>query len=386
MQNSFLVLGTNAGEGIAYDFLKFANPARVTVADYDFDRAKSLERKLNDPRVNAICVDVSDSNLMYKTMKGYNLVASAVPYKFNLELTKVAIEAKTNFLDLGGNNDIVRAQCALDSNAKEAGVKIAPAWGAAPGADNVGAAYTIDQYILAAGDYPENVKIRVGGFPINPKGLFVYGKLFCMAGVGNEYIENVEILREFARYEVESLTGFEEDWHVGGFGPLEAVYTSGGSATLAETYAGKIRNLDYKTLRYPGHWEKMAFLKHMRMFSENSVDIFGKKIKPREFTEAVLEEAISECKEDVMLMYILAEGKEFESGLEMVYRHSDNDAGHTAMVATTGYPAAVAGKMLLDGSVKRNGTLYHERDFPLKEYLDRLEQRGIVFQEFSEWK
>jgi len=380
MQNSYLILGAGKmAEAIAYDVLKYANPGRVNLVDTNSANLRTLERKLG---VDIVVADVSDSSGVFNLMKEFDVAISAVPYRFNANLSQAAIDSGTHFCDLGGNDSIVKRQFSLGNLAKDKGVKIMPGCGIAPGAVSVIAKYGIDMFEGDNGVMPGYVKIRVGGLPQNPKGVLGYANVFSVNGLINECKVKTDILKDGKRVRVPAMTGLEEQIFQGGFGKLEAAYTSGGSLTLTETYVGKIKNLDYKTLRYLGHWEKMALLRWMGLFSENPQNVLGKKLVPRELLEGILEDALPKDKGDVMLVRVLVGGEGAgELGFDMIDRYN-GDTGHTAMQRTTGYSASIVAQMLVNGDISDFGTLTQEGSVPADKFLGEWKKRGLVLEEY----
>ena len=104
-------------------------------------------------------------------------------------------------------------------------------------------------------DQIEEIHIRVGGLPQHPQPPLNYQLVFSVEGLINEYIEVARVIRDGKVKEVESMAEIES-LEFDGFPPLEAFQTSGGTSTLPETFLGKIRELDYKTIRYAGHCDK----------------------------------------------------------------------------------------------------------------------------------
>ncbi len=115
-----LVLGAGRmGFGAVYDLI-YNSPevSAVTVADADFAKAESVAKTIDSPKLSAIQLDVSDTEKTYEIMCEHDSAISCVNYWFNAELSEIAIETKTNFCDLGGNNYVVDKQLALDEKAK----------------------------------------------------------------------------------------------------------------------------------------------------------------------------------------------------------------------------------------------------------------------------
>jgi lysine 6-dehydrogenase len=152
---------------------------------------------------------------------------------------------------LGGNNYIVDAQLALDEAAKKANINIVPDCGLAPGMVSVLAMHGANRF-----DETEEIHIRVGGLPQTPKPPLDYQLVFSVEGLINEYIESARVIRDGKIIEVNSMTELET-LAFDGFSALEAFQTSGGTSTLPDTFCGKVKELDYKTIRYAGHCQKI---------------------------------------------------------------------------------------------------------------------------------
>ena len=164
------------------------------------------------------------------------------------KLARAAIEARTNFCDLGGNNSVVDSELALDAQARAAGINIIPDCGLAPGMVSVLAAHGAARFRRL-----DELHIRVGGLPQKPRPPLDYQIVFSVEGLINEYVERARVIRDGEIIEVESMTEVESLQFPAPFGQMEAFQTSGGTSTLPETFLGRIRELDYKTIRYTGN-------------------------------------------------------------------------------------------------------------------------------------
>ena len=187
-----LVLGAGRmGHGAAFDLI-YNSPdvEEVTVADYDFAKAESIAAQVNHPKIQIKQIDVSKYDDVARLMRGHDAAISCVNYWYNLELSKAAIETSTNLCDLGGNNTIARAQLGLDAEAKEANINIIPDCGLAPGMVSILAMHGANRF-----DETEEIHIRVGGLPQNPKPPLNYQLVFSVEGLINEYVETARIIR-----------------------------------------------------------------------------------------------------------------------------------------------------------------------------------------------
>jgi lysine 6-dehydrogenase len=211
-------------EAVLYDFATHPVFDEVTVADVDAARAEELARARGGGLARAAAVDAGDEDDVGKLVAGHDVCVSAAPYRYNLTLARAAIAAGAHFVDMGGNNDVVAAELALNGRAKAAGVAVVPDMGLAPGMTNVLAAA-----LISAFDDVRDVHIRVGGLPREPKPPFGYSLVFSVYGLINEYAEPCLILEDGEIATVPPLTDVE-DVEFPSLGRLEAFHTSGGSS------------------------------------------------------------------------------------------------------------------------------------------------------------
>lgn len=310
----------------------------VVVADRDGEAA-SRAAALAD--ATSVIVDAKDEDAVRRLFDGVELVISGVPYAWGESVARIAVETGTHYIDFGGNPAIVRRQLTLDSDAVEAGVTIVPDCGLAPGMANVLATGVAD----ALGEGPiDELRLRVGALPAIPTGALGYQLAFNPAGLINEYAEPCEVLRDGAYAEVEPLTGVEQvAWDP--FGPLEAFHTAGGSSSLPRMFAGRVDELDYKTLRYPGHAAAFRAMLEVGLFDETTQP--GSQVAPRTVLLEALAAHLPMGGDDVVLMRVWARRGEVVCGYEMADR---NDDRFSALARTTAFPATALAHLILQGS------------------------------------
>jgi len=174
-------------------------------------------------------------------------------------------------------------------------------------------------------------------------------------------------------------------------GRCEAAYTSGGTSTLPWTFRGRLRELDYKTVRYPGHWERLLFLKQIGMLQTAPRALGRGKIVPRECLAAMLEPVLNDPEvRDLVVLRVRVRGRR---GKEMVLRqydmidYFDEATGLTAMMRTTAFPAAESALLLARGVISQKGVPAPEEVIPGREYLRALRARGMKITEVeSVWR
>ncbi|HUV86436.1 MAG TPA: saccharopine dehydrogenase C-terminal domain-containing protein [bacterium] len=361
-------------EAVLRDFATHGPFDEVTVADVDAARAEELARARGGGLARAVAVDAGDEEAAARVIAGHDVCASAAPYRYNLTLARAAIAAGAHFVDMGGNNDVVAAELALDGDAKAAGVTVVPDMGLAPGMTNVLAAALISGF-----DDVRDVHLRVGGLPRDPQPPLGYALVFSVYGLINEYAEPCLILKDGDVATAPPLTGVEE-FEFPPLGRLEAFHTSGGSSTLPHTYRGLVRELDYKTIRYPGHSAAVKPLFDLGLASEEEVSVGGVRFKPRDVLAERLASVLPEGEDDVVLVRCwaagTARGEEKAASLELV-DYADAASGLTAMQRTTGFPVAVAAATLASGGAKKAGAFPPEVALEPGPFIAALRERGL---------
>ncbi len=380
----FLVIGAGMqARAVAYDLVSQDDVNEVRIADIDPERLQNLKRVLRSKKVRTFVADAGDRRRMTELMKPCDVAVSCVPYFFNLGLARAAVAARTHFCDLGGNNDVVHAELGLSVQSKKAGVTVVPDCGLAPGMVSILAADGFSR--LARTD---SVRIRVGGLPRRPKPPLNYALVFSANGLINEYVEPCLVLREGKLAWREPLADIEELTFPKPFGRLEAFNTSGGSSTLPYTYRGRVKLLDYKTIRYPGHCAKVRLLFDLGLTSVKPVKLDGVSVVPRHLLIQRLEKVLPWEKDDVVLLRVEVRGKGRRdkgikgksAGTAIRYElvdYADRRSGLTAMERTTGFSAAIVALMLGRGEVGCAGAFTGENCVPSATYIKELRKRGL---------
>jgi lysine 6-dehydrogenase len=372
-----MVLGAGMmGRAIAYDLSKHSNFEEIIVVDKDKATLKSAEKFLENQDVSFDILDVENKDDIKSKFQKYDVVISATPYSFNYMLTEIAIGTNTHFLDLGGNNTIVDQQRSLSNQAKENKVLVIPDCGLAPGLTSVVVRDIVDFF-----DFVEYVKIRVGGLPQDPKPPFNYQILFSPNGLINEYVEDAIVLDHGEIVTKKSMTEVEEVIFPKPFGKMEAFMTSGGCSTLPYTFKEKIGYLDYKTIRYPGHCEKMKTFLDLGLGSEKEVPIGDRKIIPRKILINLLLNYIPTTGKDAVLIKIFSKGEKDKKPVGLEYTmidYYDDKNEITSMMRTTGYPVSILAQMIEDGRISGYGVVGSEEIVPTKPFFDELKKRNVI--------
>ena len=374
----YLLLGAGLqGTAIAHDLLRHAEGTTGLVAvDSDADSLERLAARFGDARFRVAPGYVQDQAFLAPLMKEADVVISAVNYWYNAPLAAQAIGQRAHFLDLGGNNDVVAREFALDAAARDAGVAIVPDCGLAPGLAGI-----LGYWLTTRLAKPASWRLRVGGLPLQPRPPMNYKIVFSVEGLINEYIEPAVVIRGGKLDTVPSLTELETLTFPEPFGELEAFQTSGGTPTLPQTLAGRVPELDYKTIRYKGHCAQFRLLRELGLTDDRPLAFPGGEVSPRQMLANRLKNALEMPGPDAVLVLVVAEGWDAAGepkrlAVRIIDRH-DDATGLSAMMRMTGFPAAIIARMLASGTLDAVGACCQELIVPGQDMAAELRRRGI---------
>ena len=386
-----LVLGAGRmGLGAAYDLAHNSDAEAVTVADLDLERARAVVATVKSAKLTPAQIDVTNPDEVVALMRGHDAAISCVTYFHNLRLARAAIEARVSFCDLGGNNSVVDSELALDEEARAAGINIIPDCGLAPGMVSVLAAHGAARFAEL-----EELHIRVGGLPQQPRPPLDYQIVFSVEGLINEYVERARVIRGGKIIEIDSMTELERLTFPAPFGEMEAFQTSGGTSTLPESFAGRVRQLDYKTIRYPGHCEKFKTMIDLGLMSGDELELDGARVTPRRVFGEMLLRHLPADEPDAVLIRLEFRGRlkskevsqhDEHGGKQAALRYDiidyyDEQTGLSAMMRTTAFPASIIAQMMARGETLMRGATPQERCIPPDTFVAALKARKIEIKE-----
>ena len=373
-----LVLGAGLqGSACAYDLLQNPDVKEVRLADLKVDHLPAFLAKYSGKRLLRTRLDVRDASAVRAVMGESDAVMSAIPYYFNLDLAKHAVEVGVHFCDLGGNTEIVFKQKELDAKARAKNITIVPDCGLAPGMVNIIAQHGIEQL-----DTVTAVRIYVGGLPQNPEPPLNYQIVYSLEGVLDYYTTLSWVVRGGKRAQVKALSEREPVKFAAPVGELEAFHTAGGLSTMAWRYEGKIPTMEYKTLRYKGHAQLMESIRDLGLLDLDPVEVKGEKVIPRDaFIATVGPKLTKPNARDLVALRVTVEGtkggKPKVVGWELIDRF-DEKHGISAMMRTTGYSLSITGQMQVRGEVKPAGVHTPDECMPAERYIEELGKRGVM--------
>ena len=376
----YAVLGAGRqGTACAYDMIKFGDGDSVVLADLSLKNAQAAAARVNAllevDCARGVQLDVTNLEAVGALLQGVDAFLSAVPYYYNVGITRAAVQASASMCDLGGNTDLVREQLGFDAEARAAGISVVPDCGQVPGMGS-----TLMVYAMSLLDEPEEVFMWDGGLPQEPRAPFDYLLTFNIAGLTNEYAESPVFLRNGRPTLVPTMDELEELEFPPPVGRLEAFTTGGGVSTMPWTFEGKLKTLQNKTVRYPGHFSQLRAYYDLGLWNLQPVKVGDQEVVPRDLFHALFEPMVTfPAEKDVVVIRIRAtgrkEGKRAEVVLDLLDFY-DEETGFTAMERTTGWDGAIVAGMMARGQTPR-GAVPVELAVPPALFVEELAKRGI---------
>lgn len=381
MTMKIAVLGAGLmGKQAAGDLIANEKVEKVYLADLNMAQANLFVEHLGSSKIEAIYLDANDDEALKAVISKADVVINALFYTFNEKVARLAIECGVHSVDLGGHiGGATDAVLSMHEEAEKKGVTLIPDLGVAPGMINILSGYGASKL-----DQVQDIKLYVGGIPVDPEPPLEYNHVFSLDGVFDHYTDPSHVIRRGKLLEVDSLSEIE---HIEfeGFGELEAFHTSGGTSTLTETFED-VETLEYKTLRYKGHAEKFKLLVDLGFTDrDRTVAIAGNQVKLRDVLREVLT-PITELgdKQDAVLLRVLVSGLKNEEALTYEYTMitvRDQETGVTAMARATAFTISAVAQMIGEGIIDRKGSYPPELIVPGAEYIEEMAKRGVEIKE-----
>ncbi len=323
----------------------------VTLADRSHDVLKRVDRH---ERVRLAATDVDDSSALVDLLEGQFAVLNCAPFHLTTQIATAARAAGTHYLDL---TEDVASTRRVRELAAGAGTAFIPQCGLAPGFVSI-VAFDMTKRFKEL----DSVKLRVGALPQYPSNALNYNLTWSTDGVINEYCEPCEAIVNGVRREVTPLEEREE-FSLDGV-TYEAFNTSGGLGTLGDTLEGKVRTLNYRTIRYPGHAAIMrALLNDLRLRDR------------RDVLKDILEHAVPTTLQDVVIIFVTVSGRNSSGQLvqetyaNKIYSREVDGRTLSAIQITTAAAICTVLDLLMTGRLPEAGFVRQE-DIPLKVFLE----------------
>ena len=365
------VLGSGLmGSVIGWDLARSGSMDEVVVADVDEERLAALKKRAPGRKLSVERLDVKERSKVVGFLKRFDVSASALPHGIVHHSDLAAVEAGAKMVNIAFEDE----QMALDGEARKSGALLIPGCGVAPGLGAILLVHGLES--VGGGDEGH---ILVGGLPQKPLPPFGYKLVFSIVGLLREYTDDARVFKGGKIIKVRPFSTVEEVEFPAPIGKLEAFCTDG-LASLVYTMRG-MKVLDEKTLRWPGHAERMGLLMDSGFFSKERLKVGEVEAAPIEMSWAVLGRKLSEGDpHDLTVMRVIAKGRKGTVVYDMVDRYDDKN-GVTSMGKTTGYTASIVAQMVGQGRISGKGVVAPEVAVtgpPVDELLSEHRRRGVV--------
>lgn len=286
-----LILGAGKIGSLIAGLLGESGAYEVHLGDVNLAVASAVAQAHGMPHIHAHAVDARDPKSLDEQFatRPVDAVISSLPYHCNVEVAGAARRANVHYFDLTEDVEVTRFVRRISAGSARAFV---PQCGLAPGFVSIAANELIQHF-----DELRSVKLRVGALPQHPNNVLKYSLTWSTEGLINEYGNPCEAISNNRRVEVPPLEGLEEIEIDGTL--YEAFNTSGGLGSLGETYGERVQTMDYKTMRYPGHCAQMRLLMNDLKLNQD-----------RGTLKRILENAVPQTLQDVVVIYVAVTGKQ----------------------------------------------------------------------------
>ncbi|WP_369601326.1 saccharopine dehydrogenase C-terminal domain-containing protein [Hahella sp. SMD15-11] len=337
-----IVMGAGKIGAMIADFLAHTGDYAVSVFDQNAQALARLEGRLPDIRTQQ--VDATDEDALTRAFEGHFAVLNACPFDLTAPVARAAARAGLHYFDL--TEDVASTRL-VKSLARDAETAFVPQCGLAPGFISI-VAYDLARRF----DTLHNVNMRVGALPKYPTNALKYNLTWSTDGLINEYLNPCEAIVNGKMTEVPPLEELEH-FSLDGI-DYEAFNTSGGLGTLCETLEGKVRNLNYRTVRYPGHRDIIKMLLNDLRLAEN-----------RPLLKEIFENALPVTMQDVVLVFVSVSGMKQgmliqETFARKVYSREINGTVRSAIQITTASGICAALDLLVEGKLPQKGFVRQE--------------------------
>ncbi|ANU09151.1 L-lysine dehydrogenase [Planococcus antarcticus DSM 14505] len=347
------VLGTGMiGTTVVTELAKYAGAETITAVDINQASIDKCLAIADNPRVIGKVAALATEGDIAEVLKGADLAIGCLPHSLSIPAIKAAISSKCHLVDLVGSH--FPEKLALHEQARQAGVLIVPGCGVAPGITNFLAAQGIELL-----DRAKEAMLACGGIPRYPDPPLGYQVVYRLESLLGLYTKPATIIRNGEIVELVPLSDLADMTFPAPVGLCETVITDAHSTAFM--LQGKVENLIERTIRYPGHWDKMRVLSELGFLDETPVSIKDMELSPKLFAEKILAPKMSgHSIEDITVLRVevsgVKQGRQTKHTWEMIDLY-DHERKITSMAKTTAIPALLISQWIVDKKITETGVI-----------------------------
>lgn len=363
------------GSVIARDLASASDVKRVVVIDSDNSKLRLVSRESR--KIKTVAIDVNNRSRLSRVLADVDACVVALPHGISVAVDRISLESGTNVLDLAFED----SQMKLGHLARRKKSVLIPGCGLAPGLSNILVVHG-SRFL----DEAHEGHIWVGGIPQDPQPPLGYRLVFSIKGLLNEYLSRARIMRKGEIVSVDPFSEVEEVSFPSPVGRCEAFFTDG-LATLLYSRR-KFKQLDERTVRWPGHAEKIRFMIRAGFFEKRRIKVDGGEVSPLDFSSALLTRLLKQGDDrDVTVMRVETSG--IKEGRHVMVRHElldkyDEKTATTSMGRTTGFTCSIICRMVGRGEIEGQGLLPPEEALDsarVAALLRELSRKGVEVRE-----
>ena len=362
------------GSEVTRDLARTSDFEEIVIADADLPKAQALAAEVGGGRVRAIQIDVGDEATLTRALSGYDVVANATTYHFGLIATRAAINARVNYLDLGGLFNTPK-QLQMDDAARAAGITICLGCGATPGVTNL-----MTQHAAAQMDGVDEVHIAFASFrSIAPSpGLLDTVLDEFSAGSRRFYWEDGQFV------EVPAFSGARRIRFSDPVGEIETYFVPHSETHTIHRFIGKgIRRVDVRGTWRPEIMRALRAFADLELTGDHNIRLREESLSTREVLRAhILQHKSDFCGDGewAFLLNVEVVGERDGKPARIACNTShpaNSEWGRSATARMTGIPASIGAQKLARGEANQTGVIAPEACFDAKPFFAELEKRGI---------
>lgn len=374
-----LVLGCgNIGSVAGRDLAENLPSSQIVVADASKTRAEETAKEIGQDNVSSIVIDAANRNELTNTIGKFDLAVGALPGFLGFRVCKASISAKVDIVDVSFMpEDVLK----LHKDALKANVCIVPDCGMSPGLGSMLVGRASSQL-----DTVESVHIFNGGLPEKPLPPLEYVITWSAKDLIELYTRKANIVLNGKLTQVPATSGVEE-LTFPGVGRLEGFYSDGLRSLLKTVKV--TGDMWEKSLRYPGHAEKINLLENLGFFEKKTVQVEGAEVSPRALTEKLFEMKLKKSgMPDIVAMFIDVIGLKSARRIQLQYRmleRFDKRRKVTAMARTTAYSTSVVAQLVAKRVITDKGVVPTEKLGMNKRvysrFMSMMKKKGVTVKE-----
>ncbi len=374
-----LVIGAGAvGSAIARELASEEDVVEVLVSDTSGRALSALAESTPSKKLSSFQLSARDHDSMIPLLEKSDCVVVAMGNDGNPDLARLAVENDCHYVDLGASEHDEARLWGLDDIARGQGRWIVPGCGLAPGLVNMLCLHAVERF-----EDPQAAFIRVGAVPMDPKPPFEFSFSWSAEKVLDDYTGPVRLIENGIKTDCQPLTRLERISFGDRYDNLEAFCTAGGLASLPDRLEGRVQHLDLKTVRWPGHADRMRFLIGLGFAEDKSLDV-RTHLTYRDVLVRRMRQRLGGHQDDVVLMRIAVQGRLDGRDQTLCFQMVEParaELGISAMKYCTAIPAVVVALHLASGRAEGSGAAPPEGVVQGSVALDAFRARGLHIEE-----